>query len=150
MKNKFKDLTTYMKTAIIAFGCGTFVAAIFLVLGICKILPIFISLGILLGAFIGGLSYVLQDKITYMNCDDSKKLKYTMAVMFIGSFCLLVLGALVMIMHFKASKEAFEAVAMLGLGFLGSYLFTTGVYTVIYFRSKKTILHLVILFLFFF
>lgn len=137
MKNSFKDLTTYMKTAIIEFGCGTFVALIFLILGICNVLPILISLGILLGATIGGLSYVLQDKITYMNCDDSKKLKYTMAVMFIGSFFLLILGVLVMVVHFKASEEVFKAVAMLGLGFLGSYFFSTIVYTITYIRSKK-------------
>ena len=42
-----------------------------------------------------------------------------------------------MILHFKASEETFKAVAMLGLGFLGSYLYTTVVYAIIYFGSKK-------------
>ena len=137
MKNGFKNLSTYLKTSIVTFGTGVFAALIFLVLGLCDVLPLFISLGIFLGSLISGFAYFLQDKITYLTCDDSKKLKYSMFVMFGSSLFLFVLGALIMILHFKASDETFKAVAMLGLGFLGSYLYTTVVYAIIYFGSKK-------------
>ena len=101
-------------------------------------LPYFvISLGIFFGSLISGFAYFLQDKITYLTCDDSKKLKYSMFVMFGSSLFLFVLGALIMILHFKASEETFKAIAMIGLGFLGSYLYTTVVYAIIYFGSKK-------------
>lgn len=126
-----------MKTGIIAICSGAFVAAIFLILGICKVLPIVIAFGILLGSSITGGAYLFQDKITYLNCDDSKKLKYTMLVMFASSLFLVILGALIMILHFTGNEEAFKVVGLAGLGFLGAYLYTTIVYAIIYFGSKK-------------
>ena len=137
MKKSFKDCSVYMKTAVITICSGAFVAAIFLILGICKVLPIVITFGILLGTSISGVSYMLQEKITYLTCDDSKKLKYTMLVMFTTSFFLFVLGALVIILHAVGNDEAFKAVGLAGLGFLGAYLYTTAVYAIIYFGSKK-------------
>ena len=92
---------------------------------------------IIIGSGISGISYVLQDKITYLTCDDSKKMKYTMLVMFGTSFFLVVLGALIMILHFIADEETFKTVGLAGLGFLGAYLYTTIVYAIIYFGSKK-------------
>ena len=137
MKKSFKELSVYMKTAIVTICSGAFVAAIFLVLGILEILPLVITFGIIIGSGIGGLSYILQDKITFLTCDDNKKMKYTMLVMFGTSFFLVVLGALVMILHFVADEETFKTVGLAGLGFLGAYLYTTIVYCIIYFGSKK-------------
>lgn len=137
MKKGFKELSVYMKTAIVTVASGTFIAAIFLLLGILKVLPLVITFGIIIGSGISGISYILQDKITYLTCDDSKKMKYTMLVMFGTSFFLVVLGALIMILHFVADEETFKTVGLAGLGFLGAYLYTTIVYAIIYFGSKK-------------
>ncbi len=137
MKKGFKELSAYMKTSIVSFGTGVFAALIFLILGIFKVLPLVITFGILIGSGISGLSYALQDKITYLTCDDSKKMKYTMLVMFGTSFFLVVLGALIMILHFVADEETFKTVGLAGLGFLGAYLYSTIVYAIIYFGSKK-------------
>ena len=126
-----------MKTAIVTIGSGAFIGAIFLILGICEVLPLVITFGILIGSTLSGFSYALQDRITYMNCDDSKKLRYSMLVMFGSSFFLLVLGALIMILHFMGADDAFKIVGLAGLGFLGAYLYTTIVYAIIYFGSKK-------------
>ena len=86
MKKGFKELSVYMKTAIVTIVSGAFIAAIFLLLGILKVLPLVITFGIIIGSGISGISYILQDKITYLTCDDSKKMKYTMLVMFGTSF----------------------------------------------------------------
>lgn len=137
MKKGFKELSVYMKTAIVTIVSGAFIAAIFLLLGILKVLPLVITFGIIIGSGISGISYILQDKITYLTCDDSKKMKYTMLVMFGTSFFLVVLGALIMILHFIADEETFKTVGLAGLGFLGAYLYTTIVYAIIYFGSKK-------------
>ena len=137
MKKGFKELSVYMKTAIVTITSGAFIAAIFLLLGILKVLPLVITFGIIIGSGISGISYILQDKITYLTCDDSKKMKYTMLVMFGTSFFLVVLGALIMILHFVADEETFKTVGLAGLGFLGAYLYTTIVYAIIYFGSKK-------------
>ena len=137
MKKSFKDCSVYMKTGIITICSGAFVAAIFLILGICNVLPIVITFGILMGSTISGAGYLFQDKITYLNCDESKKIKYSMLVMFGTSFFLLCLGALIMILHFLGNEEAFKVVGLAGLGFLGAYLYTTIVYAIIYFGSKK-------------
>ena len=126
-----------MKTGIIAICSGAFVAVIFLFLGICKVLPIVITFGILLGSSITGASYLFQEKITYLNCDDSKKLKYTMLVMFGTSSLLFILGILIMVLHFTGNEEGFRIVGLTGLGFLGAYLYTTIVYAIVYFGSKK-------------
>ena len=137
MKKSFKDCSVYMKTGIITICSGAFVGAIFLTLGICNVLPIVITFGILMGSTICGAGYIFQDKITYLNCDDSKKLRYTMLVMFASSLFLVILGALIMILHFTGNEEAFKIVGLAGLGFLGSYLYTTIVYAIVYFGSKK-------------
>ena len=137
MKKGFKELSVYMKTAIVTIASGAFIAAIFLLLGILKVLPLVITFGIIIGSGISGISYILQDKITYLICDDSKKMKYTMLVMFGTSFFLVVFGALIMILHFVADEETFKTVGLAGLGFLGAYLYTTIVYAIIYFGSKK-------------
>ncbi len=137
MKKSFKDCSVYMKTAVITICSGAFIAAIFLLLGILKVLPLVITFGIIIGSGISGISYILQDKITYLTCDDSKKMKYTMLVMFGTSFFLVALGALIMILHFVADEETFKTVGLAGLGFLGAYLYTTIVYAIIYFGSKK-------------
>ena len=126
-----------MKTGIITICSGAFVAAIFLVLGICNVLPLVITFGILLGSSITGVAYMFQDKITYLNCDESKKIKYSMLVMFCTSALLVILGALIMIFHYTGNDEAFKVVGLAGLGFLGAYLYTTVVYAIIYFGSKK-------------
>lgn len=137
MKKGFKELSVYMKTAIVTITSGAFIAAIFLLLGILKVLPLVVTFGIIIGSGISGISYILQDKITFLTCDDSKKMKYTMLVMFGTSFFLVVLGALIMILHFVADEETFKTVGLAGLGFLGAYLYTTIVYAIIYFGSKK-------------
>lgn len=126
-----------MKTGIITICSGAFVAAFFLILGICNVLPLVITFGILLGSSITGVAYVFQDKITYLNCEESKKIKYSMLVMFCTSALLVVLGALIMIFHYTGNDEAFKVVGLAGLGFLGAYLYTTIVYAIIYFGSKK-------------
>ena len=137
MKKSFKDCSVYMKTGIITICSGAFVAAFFLVLGICNVLPLVITFGIILGSSITGGAYLLQDKITYLTCDENKKIKYSMLVMFATSALLFVLGALVMILHYTGNEEAFKVVGLAGLGFLGAYLYTTIVYAIIYFGSKK-------------
>ena len=126
-----------MKTGIITICSDAFVAAIFLILGICNVLPLVITFGIILGSSITGGAYIFQDKITYLNCDESKKIKYSMLVMFCTSALLVVLGALIMIFHYTGNDEAFKVVGLAGLGFLGAYLYTTIVYAIIYFGSKK-------------
>lgn len=126
-----------MKTGIVTICSGAFAAAFFLILGICNVLPLVITFGILLGSSITGVAYVFQDKITYLNCDESKKIKYSMLVMLCTSALLVVLGALIMIFHYTGNDEAFKVVGLAGLGFLGAYLYTTIVYAIIYFGSKK-------------
>ena len=60
-----------------------------------------------------------------------------MLVMFATSALLFILGALIMILHFTGNEEAFKVVGLAGLGFLGAYLYTTIVYAIVYFGSKK-------------
>lgn len=131
MKNLFAKFNIYTKTFIVAFGSGVLVSLILLVLGLCNLLSLFIPLGIFLGSLFSGFSYFALGKIECLDCDSAKKAKLTMAVIYIRLFLLLTFEVTEVILQLKLNIILFNP-----FGFLGAYLFTTGVFTIFALGAK--------------
>lgn len=132
MKKSYSDLNIYSKTFIISSAFGIFVSFVLTILGILDVLSLFIPLGIFIGIVFSAFSYLFLGKISYLNIDDEKKTKYSMAVIF-GR--LMILISLLVVEVFLQLKM--EIVLFNPFGFLGAYFFTSIVYTIFYMRAKK-------------